>query len=132
MLKRERLESERRLSHNITLIFLGTSNQTRIGNTVLVKLPNGQTKPITRLPKRPFELMRVSKNATPPPVGASKPNRSLLAGKKGGADLTPSVSIAPVSKKLIPPTPQRNSDSDSESEDRKPILSPPSQKPKCK
>lgn len=87
---------------------------------------------MTRLPKRPFELMRVPKNTTPPPMGAPKPNRSILAGKKGGADLTPSVSIAPVSKKLLPPIPQRHSDSDSESEDHKPMLSPPLQLPKCK
>ncbi|RZC39164.1 hypothetical protein BDFB_001515, partial [Asbolus verrucosus] len=95
----------------------GTSS-TRIGNTVLVKLPNGQTKPMTRLPKRPFDLVRVQKNASPagsPPV---KAQRSLISLKKPGANLTPSVSIAPVSKKFSPLM-KSHSDSDSE-EDVKP------------
>lgn len=112
----------------------GTSNQTRIGNTVLVKLPNGQTKPMTRIPKRPFELLRVPKNMAHGPMGAPRSNRSLLTAKRipTGADLTPSVSIAPVNKKMMPPLLQRHDDSDSESDERK-IMSPPlSMKPKCK
>jgi hypothetical protein len=98
----------------------GTST-TRIGNTVLVKLPNGQTKPMTRLPKRPFDLVRVQKNAASavgtPPV---RNPRSLISLKKPGANLTPSVSIAPVAKKF-PPMIKSHSDSDSE-EDIKPII----------
>lgn len=39
--------------------FSGPSNQTRIGNTVLVKLPNGQTKPMTKVPRPPFDLLKV-------------------------------------------------------------------------
>ncbi|CAH0554440.1 unnamed protein product [Brassicogethes aeneus] len=108
----------------------GTSSTTRIGNTVLVKLPNGQTKPMTKLPKRPFELLRVPKGSPPqhpfhpghqpppmppacglfppvPPMRAPLPahqQRSLLTAKKPGAggQLTPSVSIAPVGKKFVP------------------------------
>ncbi|XP_072386765.1 uncharacterized protein [Diabrotica undecimpunctata] len=111
----------------------GTSNQTRIGNTVLVKLPNGQTKPMTRIPKRPFELLRVPKNASQQPMSAPR-SRSLVTAKKipSGPDLTPSVSIAPVAKKMMPPMMHRHSDSDSESDERK-IMSPPlAQKPKAK
>ncbi|KAJ8930095.1 hypothetical protein NQ314_017140 [Rhamnusium bicolor] len=105
--------------------------QERMQHKVISLLQGNQfSKPGCR--KRPFELLRVPKNATPPPMGAPKSNRSLLAAKKGGADLTPSVSIAPVSKKLMPPIPQRHSDSDSESEDRKPMLSPPTHRPKSK
>ncbi|KAJ8920304.1 hypothetical protein NQ315_011965 [Exocentrus adspersus] len=103
----------------------GTSNQTRIGNTVLVKLPNGQTKPMTRLPKRPFDLVKVPKNSTGPPATAAKITRANLVAKKGGAELTPSVSIAPVAKKFMPPMMPHHSDSDSEAEDHKPMLSPP-------
>nr|XP_023016446.1 uncharacterized protein LOC111505806 [Leptinotarsa decemlineata] len=122
----------------------GPSTQTRIGNTVLVKLPNGQTKPMTRMPKRPFELLRMPKNAGPslPPMGAPRSNRSLLVTKKPGygpipahlpgADLTPSVSIAPVTKKFMPPIAHRHSDSDSENEDRKMPFSPPIHRPKGK
>ncbi|CAG9862578.1 unnamed protein product [Phyllotreta striolata] len=104
----------------------GTSNQTRIGNTVLVKLPNGQTKPMTRVPKRPFELLRVPKNMAQGPMGLPRNNRGFLPAKRipTGADLTPSVSIAPINKKTLPPMPQRHSDSDSESDERK-IMSPP-------
>uniref|UniRef100_A0A6P7F9S4 Helicase ARIP4-like n=1 Tax=Diabrotica virgifera virgifera TaxID=50390 RepID=A0A6P7F9S4_DIAVI len=111
----------------------GTSNQTRIGNTVLVKLPNGQTKPMTRIPKRPFELLRVPKNSSQQPMSAPR-SRSLVTAKKipSGPDLTPSVSIAPVAKKMMPPMMHRHSDSDSESDERK-IMSPPlAHKPKAK
>ncbi|XP_056640341.1 uncharacterized protein LOC130447506 isoform X1 [Diorhabda sublineata] len=112
----------------------GTSQQTRIGNTVLVKLPNGQTKPMTRIPKRPFELLRYQKKVAQQPMSAPKVSKNLLPPKKipTGPDLTPSVSIAPVSKKMMPPIMQRHSDSDSESDERK-IMSPPlTHKPKGK
>ncbi|KAJ8935556.1 hypothetical protein NQ318_019540 [Aromia moschata] len=38
--------------------------------------------------KRPFELVKVPKNATPPPMGAPKSNRNIPVAKKGGADLS--------------------------------------------
>ncbi|KAF5306967.1 hypothetical protein FQR65_LT07189 [Abscondita terminalis] len=93
----------------------GTSG-TRIGNTVLVKLPNGETKPMTKIGKRPFELVKVQKS----PPGPLRPPRSLLSPVRppSQGQLTPSVSIAPVMKKpnqaYRPP-----SDSDSESEEFK-------------
>lgn len=45
----------------------GTSigqNAGRIGGTVLVKLPNGETKPMTRITKgtTPFEVVRLQKS----------------------------------------------------------------------
>lgn len=111
------------------LLFSGTSNQqTRIGNTVLVKLPNGQTKSMTRIPRRPFELLRVPKNAASSAMGAPK-GRGLIHKRPPGSDLTPSVSIAPVGgRKMGPMGPmmqQRHSDSDEDTEDRKPMLMPP-------
>lgn len=100
------------------------SSGTRIGNTVLVKLPNGQTKPMTKLPKKPFELMRVPKSAVPP----NKMPRNLIPMRKPpGTNLTPSVSIAPVGKRPLMPMMRPPSDSDSESEDymmKKPINRP--------
>lgn len=118
------------------LFYPGTSNQqTRIGNTVLVKLPNGQTKSMTRIPRRPFELLRVPKNTSPATMGAPK-GRGLIHKRPVGADLTPSVSIAPIGgRKMGPHGPmphQRHSDSDEDNDDRKPMLSPPmtAQRPK--
>lgn len=101
---------------------LGTSS-TRIGSTVLVKLPNGQTKPMTKLSKRPFELVRVPKGSVP----AQKNARSLIAVKKPAAHLTPSVSIAPVGKR--PQFSRAPSDTDSEGEE---LMKKPLQRPKCK
>ncbi|VEN36357.1 unnamed protein product [Callosobruchus maculatus] len=100
--------------------FPKAGSSSRIGNTVLVKLPNGQTKPMTRLPKRPFELLRVPKSGVPHPPhpGYKGPRPMMQHPKPKGAELTPSVSIAPVSKKFMPPM-QRHSDSDSEGEDMK-------------
>ncbi|KAF5298194.1 hypothetical protein FQA39_LY02618 [Lamprigera yunnana] len=89
---------------------------TRIGNTVLVKLPNGETKSMTKIGKRPFELVKVQKNL----LGPQRPPRHLLSPIKppSQGQLTPSVSIAPVTKKFTqisrPP-----SDSDSENEEFK-------------
>ncbi|KAJ8984004.1 hypothetical protein NQ317_006857, partial [Molorchus minor] len=48
-----------------------------------------------------------------------------------GNHMSKPVSIAPVSKKMYPPFAQHHSDSDSEGEDRKPMLSPPP-RPKSK
>uniref|UniRef100_A0A1Y1K1V6 Helicase ARIP4 n=1 Tax=Photinus pyralis TaxID=7054 RepID=A0A1Y1K1V6_PHOPY len=101
----------------------GTSGA-RIGNTVLVKLPNGETKPMTKIGKRPFELLKVQKSPSCP----LRPPKSLLSPVRPPAQgpmmqpaqgqLTPSVSIAPVMKRPMqlsrPP-----SDSDSESEEFK-------------
>ncbi|XP_045475499.1 uncharacterized protein LOC123681257 isoform X2 [Harmonia axyridis] len=92
----------------------------RIGSTVLVKLPNGQTKSMTRLPKRPIELMRVPKAMGPTSMPAPRPGKSLLSMKKPGSHLTPSVSIAPVpgSKKLpVPLNKSFQSDSESDGEE---------------
>lgn len=83
---------------------------------------------MTRIPRRPFELLRVPKNASPAAMGAPR-GRGLIHKRPPGADLTPSVSIAPVGgRKMGPMGPmmqQRHSDSDEDSEDRKPILMPP-------
>nr|CAH7754301.1 unnamed protein product [Callosobruchus chinensis] len=83
------------LSHHL-------SSSSRIGNTVLVKLPNGQTKPMTRLPKRPFELLRVPKSGVPhPPYPGYKGPRAMMQHpetKRRRAD--PIISIAPVAKKI--------------------------------
>ncbi|CAH2007818.1 unnamed protein product [Acanthoscelides obtectus] len=100
--------------------FPKAGSSSRIGNTVLVKLPNGQTKPMTRLPKRPFELLRVPKSGAPYPhhPGYKGPRAMMQHPRPKGAELTPSVSIAPVSKKFMPPM-QRHSDSDSEGEEMK-------------
>ncbi|KAK5645459.1 hypothetical protein RI129_006759 [Pyrocoelia pectoralis] len=93
----------------------GTSGA-RIGNTVLVKLPNGETKPMTKIGKRPFELLKVQKS----PPSPLRPPKNLLSPARPSAQgqLTPSVSIAPVMKRPMqlsrPP-----SDSDSESEEFK-------------
>ncbi|KAK4876042.1 hypothetical protein RN001_012464 [Aquatica leii] len=95
----------------------GTSG-TRIGNTVLVKLPNGETKPMTKIGKRPFELVKVQKS----PPSTLRPPRSLLSPvrppSQGPGQLTPSVSIAPVIKKPSQAS-RPPSDSDSESEEFK-------------
>lgn len=96
------------------LFCVGTSG-TRIGNTVLVKLPNGQTKPMTKLPKRPFELLKVNKSADS--MGAPKTSCSIVSIKKPQGNLTPSVSIAPVTKKPSTVAARPPSDSDSEFED---------------
>lgn len=85
---------------------------------------------MTRIPKRPFELVRINKNSVTPPMPAPgiPKNRSLLQNRKPpGGDLTPSVSIAPVGRKgpLPPGQLRRHSDSDSETEERR-MLSPPS------
>ncbi|XP_019868954.2 uncharacterized protein LOC109597651 isoform X3 [Aethina tumida] len=117
----------------------GQSSSTRIGNTVLVKLPNGQTKPMTKLSKRPYDLMKLPKGPPPQvpqppmsPMAAAKHPRSLLVPKKPGTHLTPSVSIAPVNKKAqlppIIPKQEQFSESDSDAEDNK----PPIMKPKAK
>lgn len=117
----------------------GQSSSTRIGNTVLVKLPNGQTKPMTKLSKRPYDLMKLPKGPPPQvpqppmsPMAAAKHPRSLLVPKKPGTHLTPSVSIAPVNKKAqlppIIPKQEQFSESDSDAEDNK----PPIMKPKGK
>ncbi|XP_044755632.1 uncharacterized protein LOC123314413 isoform X2 [Coccinella septempunctata] len=92
----------------------------RIGSTVLVKLPNGQTKSMTRLPKRPLELMRVPKNIGPTSMPAPRAGKSILSMKRPASHLTPSVSIAPVpgSRKLpIPMSKPSHSDSESEGEE---------------
>lgn len=97
--------------NRIIQIISGTSSA-RIGNTVLVKLPNGQTKPMTKLSKRPFDLVRVQKNSVP----VQKNARSLIASRKPPANLTPSVSIAPVGKKPMPMS-APTSDTESENEE---------------
>lgn len=108
----------------------GTSS-TRIGNTVLVKLPNGQTKPMTRLPKRPFDLVRVQKNTagpfgppSSPPASLLKNMRGMMTVKKPPTNLTPSVSIAPVNKKVSPAMMKRHSDSESEEDVKPPFRYP--------
>lgn len=105
------------------LVSSGTSS-TRIGNTVLVKLPNGQTKPMTKLSKRPFELVRIQKSM----MGAPKNARSLVPLKKPPGNLTPSVSIAPVAKKVISSLSRPPSDTDSENEEE--VMRRPLPKPK--
>lgn len=107
----------------ITSLFLGTSG-TRIGNTVLVKLPNGQTKPMTKLPKRPFELVKIDKGAAGT-MSAPKTSCSIVSIKKPQGNLTPSVSIAPVTKKPPTATMRPPSDSESEAED---TIEPPEDK----
>lgn len=99
-----------------SFFLLGTSG-TRIGNTVLVKLPNGQTKPLAKLPKRPFELVKINKGASGT-MGAPKTSCSIVSIKKPPGNLTPSVSIAPVAKKPTPViTTRPPSESESEAED---------------
>lgn len=69
---------------------------------------------MTKLPKRPFELVKINKNA----MSAPKSTCSIVSIKKPQGNLTPSVSIAPVAKKLPPPpTARPPSDSESEPED---------------
>ncbi|KAG5873295.1 hypothetical protein JTB14_028409 [Gonioctena quinquepunctata] len=123
----QRQAAQERMQHKVISMLQGNqfskpgpSTQTRIGNTVL------------DAKKRKCPAL--------PPMSAPRSNRSLLVTKKAGpgappgpmpgADLTPSVSIAPVSKKFMPPTASRHSDSDSESEDRKMPFSPPPHRPK--
>ncbi|XP_044727054.1 uncharacterized protein LOC123290790 isoform X2 [Chrysoperla carnea] len=72
-------------------------------NTVLVKLPNGETKPMTRVPKgqqNMFEMIRTHKSINLQNRGTG-PQRNFLSGK---GHITPSVSIAPVAKKTPPVT----------------------------
>ncbi|KAK9747318.1 SNF2-related domain [Popillia japonica] len=100
----------------------GTSGA-RIGNTVLVKLPNGQTKTMTKLTKKPFDLVRMPKTTVPPHKA-----KGLIAIKKPASNLTPSVSIAPVMKRGPQHFARTPSDTDSENEDmslmRRPIPRP--------
>ncbi|XP_030764140.1 uncharacterized protein LOC115888533 [Sitophilus oryzae] len=110
----------------------GTSNQTRIGNTVLVKLPNGQTKPMTKVPRPPFDLVKMPKPDGPHGrilphsplnlLGAPRGYPRGMAQSRKGVNLPPSVSIAPVGKRGPPFMDIKpHSDSDSEGEDLKPI-----------
>lgn len=81
--------------------------------------------------------MKVPKNASPVSMGAPK-GRGLIHKRPPGADLTPSVSIAPVGGRKMSAhgllMPQKHFDSDEDYEDRKPLLSPPltAQRPKGK
>lgn len=118
----------------------GPSNQTRIGNTVLVKLPNGQTKPMTKVPKPPFDMLKMPRPESPHlryphpsqmmgsmgPMGHMGAPRGYPRGpmqhrRNSGVQLPPSLSFSPVSKRGPPLIPTRfpHSDSDSEGEDRK-------------
>lgn len=102
------------------IITISGPSTARIGNTVLVKLPNGQTKSMTRLPKRPLELMKVPKSMAPTSMPAPRPGKSPMSLKRPGSHLTPSVSIAPVPGSKKPPVPlykPPHSDSESEGED---------------
>lgn len=78
---------------------------------------------MTKLPKRPFDFMKMSKSNVP----LNKHPRSLISVKKPmpGSSISPSVSIAPVGKRPLPVS-RPTSDTDSEAEDiaRKPILKP--------
>lgn len=134
----QRQAAQERMQHKVISLLQGgstpkpgTSSATRIGNTVLVKLPNGQTKPVTKLPKRPsFEdefPVNVPKGVYPPvpppkSMQMMQQQQQQQQLRKPGANLTPSVSIAPVAKR--PPSmssfQQTHSDSDSEMEDFKP------------
>ncbi|CAG9759735.1 unnamed protein product [Ceutorhynchus assimilis] len=126
----------------------GPSNQTRIGNTVLVKLPSGQTKPVTKVQRPPpfADMLRMPKPESPhirhpyhghPAMGPMGPMGPLLVGPRGyprdirapfnrrgpGVNLPASLSIGPKSKKrppMIPP--KQHSDSDSENEDKKRLM----------
>ncbi|XP_076266100.1 uncharacterized protein LOC143199867 isoform X2 [Rhynchophorus ferrugineus] len=113
----------------------GPSTQTRIGNTVLVKLPNGQTKPMTKVPRPPFDLVKVPKpegvigRPVPPTplnlLGAPRGFPRGMMQPRKGVQLPPSVSIAPVSKRgphLPGMKPQ--SESDSDGDDPKPPIVP--------
>lgn len=124
----------------------GPSNQTRIGNTVLVKLPNGQTKSMTKVPR--FDLLKMQKPEVPysrfppqtgqiGPLGPMVPRgypRLPFQNRRGsGVNLPASLSFAPVSKRevsrpMLSARPQ--SDSDSESEERKSLGFPHLKSPK--
>ncbi|XP_066155921.1 helicase ARIP4 [Euwallacea fornicatus] len=117
----------------------GPSNQTRIGNTVLVKLPNGQSKPMTKVPKPPFDVLKMPKIETAHsryphpgsslgpmvpmgPMGAPRgyPRRPIPHRRSsGGVNLPASLSFSPLSHRGPPlmPTISHHSDSDSESEE---------------
>ncbi|KAL3268191.1 hypothetical protein HHI36_007317 [Cryptolaemus montrouzieri] len=127
----QRQAAQERMQNKVISLLQGNNfsrpgpSTTRIGNTVLVKLPNGQTKPMTRLPKRPIELMKVPKGMGGATMPAPKPPRSLLSMKKPGSHLTPSVSIAPVpgnKKHMMPMLKPHHSDSESEGEEIPPIM----------
>lgn len=68
---------------------------------------------MTKLPKRPFELVKINKST----MGAPKSTCSIVSIKKPQGNLTPSVSIAPVAKKPPPVVARPPSDTDSEAED---------------
>lgn len=70
---------------------------------------------MTKLPKRPFELVKINKGATGT-MSAPKTSCSIVSIKKPQGNLTPSVSIAPVTKKPPPATTRPSSDSESEPE----------------
>ncbi|XP_018335887.1 uncharacterized protein LOC108744551 isoform X2 [Agrilus planipennis] len=99
----QRQVAQERMQNKVLSLLQGNKPGTsgaKIGNTVLVKLPNGETKPMTRIAKRPFDLVRI-----PKPSNIPKPaNRSLVSMRRpsNSGQLTPSVSIAPVNKKPAP------------------------------
>ncbi|KAH1016986.1 hypothetical protein HUJ05_007724 [Dendroctonus ponderosae] len=127
----------------------GPSNQTRIGNTVLVKLPNGQTKSMTKVPR--FDLLKMPKPEAPysrypsqhtgqitplGPMGVPRgyPRLPFNSRRGSGVNLPTSLSFSPVTKRGPPLLPPRahQSDSDSESEDRKNIAFPHLKSPKLR
>lgn len=67
---------------------------------------------MTKLTKKPFDLVKVPKSAIPPSKA-----KNLVTIKKPSSNLTPSVSIAPVMKRGPQHFPQVPSDTDSENED---------------
>ncbi|XP_050302168.1 uncharacterized protein LOC126740238 [Anthonomus grandis grandis] len=125
----------------------GAANQTRIGDTVLMKLPNGQTKPITKVPRPPFDpFLKMPKpesahsrypgmHGLPPmgpmgmmgPMGAPRgyPKPHMPRGR-GMGHLPSSFRFSPMHKRGHPFMPARphQSDSDSESEERRRMFSP--------
>lgn len=70
---------------------------------------------MTKLPKRPFELLKINKDVEP--MAAPKTSCSIVSIKKPQGNLTPSVSIAPVAKKPLAAIARPPSDSESEPED---------------
>ncbi|KAL1497297.1 hypothetical protein ABEB36_008285 [Hypothenemus hampei] len=120
----------------------GPSHQTRIGNTVLVKLPNGQTKPMTKVSRPPFDLLKMPKPETTQsrfpqqgPSGASMgPSRNFPRGPFPPYRRGPQPSIppnySPLSSRgpsILQKTPESDSDSDIEidkSSSSTPIKSP--------
>lgn len=81
---------------------------------------------MTKLPKRPFELVKINKGTTGP-MSAPKTNCNIVSIKKPQGNLTPSVSIAPVTKKPPPATTRPPSDSESEPEPED-TVEPPEEK----